>query len=127
MHNNLGMVYARQERIEQARASFEETLRLAPRHVLALENLGSVLAMLGRYEEAEQRFLQALRIDPESVLAGIERFGSHDWYWEGAIQLLLRLRNLKTFWSYDQGHVGSTAWAVLFLKRATLPAVITPR
>lgn len=66
-------------------------------------------------------------LERAGMIAGIERFGSHDWYWEGAIQLLIRLRTFKTFWSYDQHEIGSTAWAVLFLKRATLPAVITPR
>jgi hypothetical protein len=66
-------------------------------------------------------------LERAGMLAGYERFGRHDWYWEGAMQLILRLRRFKTHWSYDLGPDGTTAWAILFLKRSTLPVTITPR
>ena len=69
-------------------------------------------------------------LERAGMLAGIERFGRHDWYWEGAVQLLLRQRSYYArdvpHWSYDMGSTGTTCWAVLFLRRGTIP-VITPR
>jgi hypothetical protein len=69
-------------------------------------------------------------LERAGMLTSTERFGRHDWYWEGAIQLLLRRSDYgqggPRAWSYDLGWTGTTAWAVLFLKRGT-PPVITPR
>ena len=64
------------------------------------------------------------------MTASVKRFGGHDWYWEGAVQLLRRQSTYSQgdhrYWSYDHGGDGTTAWAILFLKRGT-PPVITPR
>ena len=68
-------------------------------------------------------------LERAGMLTSVERFGGHDWYWEGAVQLLLRRSTYgqgeHRYWSYDRGGVGTTAWAILFLKRGT-PPVITP-
>lgn len=54
------------------------------------------------------------------VLYGITEFGGHDWYREGAI-ILVRLQREDGSWvSYDEIPVLDTAFALLFLKKATL-------
>jgi hypothetical protein len=69
-------------------------------------------------------------LERAGMLADVERLGIHDWYWEGAVQLLLRRApygdGLAPHWVYDFTPQGSTAWAVLFLERGT-PPVVTPR
>ena len=61
-------------------------------------------------------------LERASMLTGIRWIGDHDWYWEGAIHLLL-MQNDNGTWEES---ILDTAMAVLFLKRGT-QAVITPR
>lgn len=81
-----------------------------------------------RYEGWYTYYLYGL--ERAGMLAAVQRFGRHDWYWEGAVQLLLRQRTYGRHelrhWIYDLHDVGTTAWAILFLKRGT-PPVVTPR
>lgn len=51
-------------------------------------------------------------------LAGVERVGSHEWWREGAAELLVRQRPDGSW----EGDVNETSLALLFLNRATLPA-----
>ena len=44
---------------------YQDLIRIAPRHVAALNNLGAALSKLGRYKEAEPYFYQAIKIDPD--------------------------------------------------------------
>lgn len=81
-----------------------------------------------RYEGWTTYWLYGL--ERAGMLADVERLGRHDWYWEGAVQLLLRRsaygQSGPPHWVCDLHSEGTTAWAVLFLKRGTPPAV-TPR
>ena len=54
------------------------------------------------------------------VLYGIRKLGDHDWYLEGALLLCRSQREDGTWLSYDEIPVVDTAFALLFLKRATL-------
>jgi hypothetical protein len=51
-------------------------------------------------------------------LCGVERVGSHEWWREGAAELLVRQRPDGSW----EGDVNETSLALLFLNRATLPA-----
>jgi tetratricopeptide (TPR) repeat protein len=44
---------------------YQDLIRIAPRHVVALNNLGAALSKLGRPKEAEAYFYQAIRIEPD--------------------------------------------------------------
>jgi tetratricopeptide (TPR) repeat protein len=44
---------------------YQDLIRIAPRHVAALNNLGAALSKLGRYKEAEPYFYQAIKIEPD--------------------------------------------------------------
>ena len=57
------------------------------------------------------------------VLYGIKEIAGHDWYLEGAV-LLVRDQRADGGWlSYDEIPVVDTAFALLFLKKATLKVV----
>jgi len=73
-----------------------------------------------RYDGWQMYYLYAL--ERAGILGGVERIGVHDWYWEGAVQLLGRLRRHGAMCGLDDD-----PWAVLFLKRAALHAAVTPR
>jgi len=44
---------------------YQDLIKIAPRHVAALNNLGAALAKLGRYKEGEPYFYQAIKIEPD--------------------------------------------------------------
>jgi tetratricopeptide (TPR) repeat protein len=44
---------------------YQDLMRIAPRHVAAVNNLGAALSKLGRYKEAETYFYQAIKIEPD--------------------------------------------------------------
>jgi len=54
------------------------------------------------------------------VLYGIKRIDGHDWYLEGALLLIRDQRADGGWFSYDEIPVVDTAFALLFLKKATL-------
>lgn len=54
-----------QEAYADAIDSYQDLLKLNPRHAIALNNLGSALYKLGRYKEAESCFHQAIRVSPD--------------------------------------------------------------
>jgi hypothetical protein len=55
------------------------------------------------------------------VLEGVRRLGGRDWYREGALWLLHAQRPDGSF----PGHLHDVCFALLFLKRATAPRVLT--
>ena len=54
------------------------------------------------------------------VLYGIKEIAGHDWYLEGAVLLIRDQRTDGGWTSYDEIPVVDTAFALLFLKKATL-------
>ncbi len=61
-------------------------------------------------------------LERAAMLSGVTWIGSHDWYWEGALQLLLS-QDEQGSW---RASTGGNAFALLFLKRGTT-AVVTGR
>lgn len=64
-HCNLGNALRALDQLEDALTAYEDTLRLAPEHVLAQSNRGNVLLDLGRAAEALTAYETALQIRPE--------------------------------------------------------------
>jgi tetratricopeptide (TPR) repeat protein len=48
----------------EAVAAYQELIKIAPRHAVALNNLGAALSKLGRDREAEAYFFSAIKIEP---------------------------------------------------------------
>jgi tetratricopeptide (TPR) repeat protein len=66
---NLGMAYTNLGRLEDARSTLNEALRLNPRHVNALVALGVVYASEGRHREAVELLERAVAADPNNPWA----------------------------------------------------------
>jgi hypothetical protein len=66
-HNNLGMMLMIEGRPDQARAHFEEAVRIKPDDAVAHTNLGWALGMRGQMDAALAQYAEALRIDPEQA------------------------------------------------------------
>jgi hypothetical protein len=68
-------------------------------------------------------------LERAGVLAGTYDFGNHDWYDEGA-HFILGEQKPEGFWEESDhtgtGRLATTCFAILFLKRATIPLVRMP-
>lgn len=62
-------------------------------------------------------------LERAAAMLNLEKFGDHDWYWEGA-DYLLKNQNADGSWKV-QDVVTDTCFAILFLKRATRK-MVTP-
>jgi hypothetical protein len=78
-------------------------------------------------------FYYLYSVERVGALLGERFLGGHDWYREGA-EILLRRQLKDGAWPSDMGEVNAfgspdvttTSFALLFLRRATMPGVITP-
>jgi Flp pilus assembly protein TadD len=68
-HNILAVAFSSQARFEEAKAEFQEALRIYPQYASALRNLGVLLAVQGDFDAARSWLSQALRLEPDSALA----------------------------------------------------------
>ncbi len=64
IHNNLGVVLAKQGRDEEAAAHYKRALEINWRYADANYNMGAYLARKGKYREAMTRLVEALRANP---------------------------------------------------------------
>lgn len=69
VHNNLGIVLARQGKTEEAIAHYTEALRISPYNANIHCNLGVAFAKQGKVQEAIAHYAEALRIEPDYVEA----------------------------------------------------------
>jgi Flp pilus assembly protein TadD len=69
LHNNLGIVLARQGKTEEAIAHHTEALRISPYNANIHCNLGVAFAEQGKIQEAIAHYAEALRIEPDYVEA----------------------------------------------------------
>jgi tetratricopeptide (TPR) repeat protein len=63
-HNNLGNVFFRNGRMDEAIGQYQKALVIQPRYALALNNLGNVFLRNGRVDEAIEQYQKALAIQP---------------------------------------------------------------
>ncbi len=72
VHHTLGLIYHTWGRFPQARAAFEEALRINPRYTEAALNLAITYNDLGRYAEAQELFLR-VQPSPEERVDNLTR------------------------------------------------------
>lgn len=68
-HNNMGGVYQRLGRYEDALKEHEEALRLNPHLVEARYNMGVCLQALNRLDDARMQYVEAVRTQPDYAMA----------------------------------------------------------
>jgi protein O-mannosyl-transferase len=66
-HNNLGSVWWRSGRVDDAIREYEAALKITPQSPLARNNLGSAFLKQGKVAEAIQEFQRVLSRDPQSI------------------------------------------------------------
>ena len=66
-HNNLGSVWWRSGRVDDAIREYEAALKITPESPLARNNLGSAFLKQGKVAEAIQEFQRVLSRDPQSI------------------------------------------------------------
>jgi tetratricopeptide (TPR) repeat protein len=64
---NLGVIYAKTDRPEEALDQYERALELEPNLALLYSNKAATLVMLSRWDEAEQAGRRAVQLDPKSI------------------------------------------------------------
>jgi tetratricopeptide (TPR) repeat protein len=64
-HSNLGNVFQRLGRYQDAELCYQEALRLQPGMPVAYNNLGNALNAMKRFPEATHSFLEAIRLKPD--------------------------------------------------------------
>ncbi|HHM06369.1 MAG TPA: tetratricopeptide repeat protein, partial [Gammaproteobacteria bacterium] len=68
-HTNLGILYTRQERLEEALAQLQKATELNPDDYVALNYLGIVQRKLGHFTAARDAYQQALKLKPDYPFA----------------------------------------------------------
>ena len=69
VHNDLGIILAKQDRLDLAAARFEQAVALRPGYTDAHINLGNVLLGQGRLDEAATHYRHALALAPDHAQA----------------------------------------------------------
>ena len=72
VHRRLGQVHRWADRFEQARASWEQAIRINPDDSVTQGMLGVALAQRGRFKEALPPLQQVVRLKPNSALARLQ-------------------------------------------------------
>lgn len=68
-HNNLGIIYYRNDNIEKAISAFENALKINPDSVVSLNYLGIISRGKGEFKKAQEYYERALRADPNYAYA----------------------------------------------------------
>lgn len=68
-HNNLGVLFREQERLDDAIAAYRQALARDPRHAATHYNLGNVYRAKGEIEAAADSYRQAIESNPQDALA----------------------------------------------------------
>lgn len=66
-HNNMGILYAQQNRNDEAIFHFQESVRLNPKGIMGFRNLGNAYQTIGRNAEAIEALRQAVWLDPSDA------------------------------------------------------------
>ena len=61
MHNNLGLLFQKLGKKEEANECYEKAIKIDPHYANAYNNLGSLNAELGKYKEAIDNYSTALK------------------------------------------------------------------
>lgn len=106
LYTNLGMVYHRLKKTDQALSCYNEAIRINSDNTAAFNNRGNVYGELRKYEEAIEDYTKVISLDPENINAHTARASAyqHQGKREEAVEAFLALSKIKpncadTHWS----------------------------
>lgn len=67
VHFNLGCLYAMAGRLSHAARHYQESIRLNPENVFAVNNLGGLYRKVGRHDDAVKQYARALELNPRDA------------------------------------------------------------
>ena len=79
-HANLGIIYMRLERLEEAEKALQEAVRRNPASAAAQNQLGILHRKQGRFAEAEAAYKRAIAADPNYAIAHLNQGVLYDLY-----------------------------------------------
>lgn len=79
-HTNLGLLYFREKKIDQAEASFLKAVEMNPNSSVSYNHLGIISRGKGEFSKAEDYYLKALNINQDYALAHLNLGILYDLY-----------------------------------------------
>ena len=67
-HNNLGGLYKKQDKLEDAEAEYKIAIELDPKDSKPHNNLGNLYKKQDKLEEAKKEYEEAIRLDPNNSI-----------------------------------------------------------
>jgi len=116
---NLGLLYARQQRVAEAEGVLEEALKRNPTSAAAATELGIELRRLGRFKEAEAAYLKAIAADANYPAAYLNLGILYDLYLAEPQQAL---DDMEHYVALSGGNKQVAGWVVELRKRIAAPA-----
>ena len=113
---NLGIIYCRSGRLEQAEQVLRHALQLNPARADAYNYLGIVMRYRGRFREARAAYQQALKIDPNYEFAYLNLGILYDLYLFAPDKALTQYQHYQDLHAGDDQEVDK--W-IIDLKRRT--------
>jgi len=107
-HANLGILYARTGRPEQAFGSLKEAIRLNPNRAVYYNELGMMSRREGRFDEARGYYAKALELDPNCAHAHLNIGILYDLYLQDPAKAMQHYQRYRDLTPSEAGTV--TKW-----------------
>ena len=79
-YTNLGLIYFREGRIDEAESEFQQAIKVNPKSAVSYNHLGIISRGKGKFEEAKQDYEQALKINDGYAYAHLNLGILYDLY-----------------------------------------------
>ena len=79
-HTNLGLIYFREGKIDEAEAAFLQAVKVNPKGAVSYNHLGIISRSKGKFQEAKAHYQQALKINDDYAYAHLNLGILYDLY-----------------------------------------------
>jgi Flp pilus assembly protein TadD len=123
-HTNLGIIYRRTGRFDEAIREYESAIRINPADAEAYHNLGLAHRRRGAFADAERAYLRALELRPNQVDTRYNLGILYDLYLDRPQDALVQYRTILDLGGPDVEMI--TGWIRTLERRSTRGAVLQP-
>lgn len=79
-YTNLGLIYFREGKVDEAEAAFQHAIKVNPKSAVSYNHLGIIYRGKGKFQEAKQYYEQALKINSDYAYAHLNLGILYDLY-----------------------------------------------